>query len=125
MTMLAQRNPQEAYRRVDFDARIEGADTRELIGVCYEQFVTAIGTAIFAAERGDNGLKSRSITRALSAITALQLGVSGDGGVADALRQLYGAARRAVLDSALRFDAETLGRVRQDFLEVNEALHAA
>ncbi|MCB2076666.1 MAG: flagellar protein FliS [Novosphingobium sp.] len=123
--MLAQRNPQEAYRRVDFDARIEGADTRELIGVCYEQFVTAIGTAIFAAERGDNGLKSRSITRALSAITALQLGVSGDGGVADALRQLYGAARRAVLDSALRFDAETLGRVRQDFLEVNEALHAA
>ena len=29
--MLALRNPQEAYRRVDFDARIEGASAAQLV----------------------------------------------------------------------------------------------
>ena len=78
--MLA-RNPQEAYRRVDFDARIAGADSRQLVALCYEQLTTALGTALFAAQTGDNRLKSQSLTRALSAITALQLGISSATGV--------------------------------------------
>jgi flagellin-specific chaperone FliS len=122
--MIALRSPQEAYARVDLDARISGADTRELLAVCYDQLVSGIGTALFAAERGDNALKSRSLTRALSAVTALQLGVTGEGGVADALRQFYDAARRAILDSAIRFDAETLRKVRQDIVDIARAISA-
>ena len=119
--MLA-RNPQEAYRRVDFDARVAGADSRQLVALCYEQLIGALGSAIFAHERGDNLLKSQSLTRALSAITALQLGVSGESSVAQALRQLYEAARRSVLDSALTFDGAALGTVRQDFIDISRAL---
>ena len=120
--MLQMRSPHEAYRRVDFDARVAGADPGQLVALCYEQLIGALGSAIFAHERGDNLLKSQSLTRALSAITALQLGVSGESSVAQALRQLYEAARRSVLDSALTFDGAALGTVRQDFIDISRAL---
>jgi flagellin-specific chaperone FliS len=121
--MLAIRSPHEAYRRVDFDARVNGADPRQLVGLCYEQLVSSLGSAIFAQERGDNSLKSQALTRALSAITALQLGVSGEDGTAQALRHLYEATRRAVLDSAIAFDAGTLTTIRQDFIEISRAMN--
>jgi len=120
--MLALNSPYEAYRRVDFDARVEGADQSELVSLCIEQLVSALGTAIFAQERGDNSLKSSSLTRALSATTALQLGVSGEGGVAQALRHVYEAARRTILESAINFDAAQLTTLRNDFREIGEAL---
>lgn len=123
--MLQMRSPHEAYRRVDFDARVAGANPGQLVSLCYEQLIGALGSAVFAHDRGDNLLKSQSLTRALSAITALQLGVSGESSVAQALRQLYEAARRSVLDSALTFDAATIGTVRQDFIDISRALNAA
>ncbi|HPB20890.1 MAG: hypothetical protein RL702_2671 [Pseudomonadota bacterium] len=119
--MLA-RNPQEAYRRVDFDARVAGADSRQLVALCYEQLTTALGTALFAAQTGDNRLKSQSLTRALSAITALQLGISSATGVGGALRQFYDSARKAVLDSVLDFDAATIGAIRRDCSEIAAAM---
>jgi flagellar protein FliS len=122
--MLAIRSPNEAYRRVDFDARVEGADPRHLVGLCYEQLISSLGSAVFAQERGDNSLKSQALTRALSAITALQLGVRGDDPTAQALRHLYEATRRAVLDSAINFDAAILGTIRQDFIEISRAMNA-
>ncbi|HEY0958171.1 MAG TPA: flagellar protein FliS [Novosphingobium sp.] len=123
--MLALRSPHEAYRRVDFDARVEGADPRHLVGLCYEQLVGALGSAIYAHERGDNLLKSQSLTRGLSAITALLLGVSGDDGMAAALRQLYQSARKGILDSALDFDAQLIATIRQDFIDIAKAMNAS
>ncbi len=119
--MLA-RNPQEAYRRVDFDARIAGADSRQLVALCYEQLTTALGTALYAQQQGDNRLKSQSLTRALSAITALQLGVSDGSEVAGALRQFYESARKAVLDSVLDFDAATIAAIRRDCGDIAAAM---
>ncbi|MBC2670497.1 flagellar protein FliS [Novosphingobium piscinae] len=120
--MLARHNPQDAYRRVDFDARVTGCDPMELVGLCYEHLIAALGSALFAHERGDNATKSKAITRALSALTALQLGVNGNEGVAAALRQFYQAARQAVLDSVLTFDPEQISRVRADFVDIASAL---
>lgn len=120
--MLAHRSPHEAYRRVDFDARVSGASPTELVHLCYEHLVGALGTAIHAHGIGDNSLKSSSMTRALSAITALQLGVSGDSDVASALKHLYESARRTILDSALEFEPGRIEALRADFVEISHAL---
>lgn len=120
--MMLLTSPQEAYRRVDFDARVKGAGPAELVHLCYEHLVSALGTAVHADRRGDNCLKSRSMTRALTAITALQMGLAGGEGVAGALSQLYEAARRTVLDSALQFDSERITTLREDFVEIGRAL---
>ena len=120
--MLALRSPHEAYRKVDFDARVAGANPQQLVALCYEQLIAALGSAIFAHKKHDNRLKSQSLTRALSALAALQMGVSQDAAIAPALLQLYEAARRAVLDSVLTFDPIRLDQVRQDFIEISRAL---
>ena len=123
--MLALRNPAEAYRRVDFDARVEGADTQALVVLCYEQIISALGTASFAHCHGDNRAKSKALTRALAAVTALQLGISGTDGVAGALRQFYESARRTLIDNAVDFDAEQVAAMRQDFADIAAALAPA
>jgi len=123
--MQSLRNPQEAYRRVDFDARVAGADPAQLVALCYEQLIGALGSALIAAERGDNGFKSRSLTRALSALTALHLGVDQGQAIAPALLQFYGAARQAVLDSVLAFDPAALAGVRRDFIDIARAMGGA
>ncbi len=120
--MLAQRDPNQVYRRIDFDARISTADPRELVKVCYEQVISGINSAMIAQDRGDNYMKSQALTRAVSALTALQMGVSGESSMADALMTLYMAARKSVLNSVLDFDPETLGRIRADFIEISQAL---
>jgi hypothetical protein len=120
--MLAARTPQEAYRRVDFEARVSGSRPADLVHICIEHLVGALGTALHAAASGDNGLKSRSMTGALTAVTALQLGVSGQDGVAAALRHVYEGARRTILDSATVFDSPRIAALRADFVEIGAAL---
>ena len=116
--MLALHSPREAYRRVELDARVTGSGSGQLVGLCFEQLTEALGRALFAHEHGNNRLKSQSLTRALSALTALQLGVGGDDGVAQALRHFYESGRRILLDNVLDFDAMAIAAVRQDFNDV-------
>ena len=122
--MLARQSPQTVYRRIDFDARVSAADPGQLVELCYEQLVAALGTALFAHDHNDNRMKSEALTRAVAALTALQLGISGQGSVVDALHQLYDVARRSVLDSALRFKPATIAAIRQDFIDIASALSA-
>jgi len=122
--MMMARTPQEAYRRVDFDARVSASAPSELVHLCIEHLIGALGTALHAAASGDNELKSRSITRALTSVTALQLGVSGEEGIAAALRHVYEAARRAILDSAISFDDARIIALRTDFVDIGKALRA-
>ena len=123
--MLLNRDPTEAYRKVDFDARVKGATSRQLVDLCLEQVAGSLGRAIHAALCGDNGAKSTALTRAVAALTALQLGVDADVPTGQALLQLYQSARTTILDSVLDFDAAKLGEIRQDFIEIREAMLGA
>ena len=123
--MLLHRDPSEAYRRVDFDARVVGADSRQLVDLCLEQVAGSVGRAIHAAQTGDNGAKSRALTRAVAALTALQMGVDGNAPTGAALLQVYQSARGAILDCVLNFDAVKLDRICQDFIEIRQAMLGA
>ncbi|MDE1915769.1 MAG: flagellar protein FliS [Sphingomonadales bacterium] len=123
--MLTLRDPAQAYRRVEFDARVASADQRELVRMCYERVISSLGSAMHAHDRADNVRKSQALTRAVSALTALQMGVSGEDTMSGALVQFYSAARRAVLDSVLDFDTATLSQVRQDVVDIAETLTSA
>lgn len=125
MSLLARNTPSDVYRRVELDARIGGSDPRQLVTLCYEQLIGSLGTALHADERGDNNKKSEGLTRALSAVTALQLGVSGDASIAAALRHLYEATRKSLLDSVLSFDAASIRTVRQDYIDILRAMNGA
>jgi len=124
--MLAFTDPREAYRRSEIDARVEGgADPADLVRLCYEQVIGGLGLAVIAHERKDPAARSKALTRALSAVTALDMGVDRSAPLAGALLQLYGSARQAILDSVVSFDGALLGRVRQDFVEIARAVESA
>ncbi len=121
--MLAVTDPREAYRRSEIDARVEGgADPADLVRLCMEQAIGGLGLAVIAQERQDPTARSKALTRALSAVTALDMGVDRSAPLAPALLQIYGAARKAILDSVIAFDAEQLRQVRQDFVDIARAL---
>ena len=121
--MLALTDPREAYRRSEFDARVQGgSDPASLVHLCLEQVISRLGLAIIANDRRDPAVRSRALTSALAAVTALDMGVDRSAPLAQALLQLYGAARQAILDSVLSFDADLLGRMRQDFVDIARAL---
>jgi len=123
--MRHHRDPSEAYRRVDFEARVKGANPRQLVDLCLEQLAGSLGRAIYADRTGDNAAKSAALTRAISALTALQMGVDAGNPAGGALLQLYQAARHTVLDSALQFDARKIETIRNDFLEIRQAMLAS
>jgi flagellar protein FliS len=123
--MLATTNPDEAYRRSAFDARVQGGDTAALVLLCLEQAIAGLGGASLAHERGDPAARSKALTRALTAITALEMGVDRNAPLARPLLLVYGGARRALLDSVADFDPALLLPVRQDLIEIHSALHTA
>lgn len=120
--MHAPRNPGQAYRRIEFDARVAGANPHELVLVCYDQLGEALGRAIRADQRGDNQGKSEALTRALSAIAALQMGIDPGAPLSAALRQFYAGARQTLLGTVLNFDAAALTRLGGDVAEIRHAL---
>ncbi len=120
--MLAPTDPREAYRRSAFDARVQGGDTAALVRLCLEQAIAGLGTSLLAHERNDLALRSQGLARALTAITALDMGVDRNAPLAAALLQVYGAARREVLGSVTDFQPSRLEAVRSDFVEIEAAL---
>jgi flagellin-specific chaperone FliS len=124
--MLALNNtPRAAYRRVAVDARIRGASPADLVTMCYEQVVSELGAAIRGHETGDAMRRSDGLTRAYSALTALEMGLDRSQPISGAMLQLYGAARARILSSVSVFDGAALAELRRDFREIGTALAAA
>ena len=124
MLMLRQ-NPHEAYRKVQVNARILGSDHKDLVAICFEQVVSELGRAIRANEGDDPTNRSEGLTRAIAAITALEMGLDRSNPIASALEHLYGAARETILNCVMAFDVEALAEVRSDFAEIGAALATA
>ena len=114
--------PREAYARVALDARVGGAGPGELVELCLEALVEALDAALHAHRVADPGAKSKAMGRAVAALTGLILGVVPGVPLSASLTLLYGAARREVLDSVVRFDPEALTTLRADFRAIRQSL---
>ena len=115
-------NPAEAYRRSAFDARVRAARAGDLVIVCLEQVSEGLGKALAAHRKDDRQRRAEGLTHAHAALAALEMGIDRSGPLADALSQLYGAARKQVLDCVTDFRPESLEVVRADFAEIAEAM---
>jgi flagellar protein FliS len=118
------RPPAEIYSRIDFDARVSGADKEELVVVLLEQLLMAIQSAIFANERGLNQRRSTAMTRAIAALTALEFGVvtASEGDIGSALLHFYRVGKKSILDSVITFDPAAFGALYVDFDDIRQAL---
>lgn len=122
--MLAIMDPSEAYRRSEVDARIAAARAGDLVVMCCEQVVDALSAAVRAHMREDGLARSKAMTRSLSAITVLEMGIDRSKPVAKALAEMYAYARQVVLGSVGRFNAEALKDLRDDFYDLLQGFSA-
>lgn len=117
--MLAiQQKAAAAYRSASFDARVRGAGAKGLVLVCLEQVAEGVGQSLHAHQRDDRTKRAEGLAAAHAALTALDMGIDRNAPLAEALSQLYTAARNEVLDSVTDFSPERLERVKADFLEI-------
>ena len=122
--MLARTKPRDAYREADFDARLMGSSRENLVLFCIEDFVQTLGALEIAEARRDRAARSRSLTRAITALTALELGIDRNAAMADSLLHFYGAAKFLLLDSIRTVDLQRIAELKQDFRDIATAFAA-
>ncbi len=120
--MLHLSSPSEAYRRVDFDARVAGGDPRDLTLLCYERLDTALGRALLAEQRSDVAGRSKALTDALAALTALKLGLDPAHPLAASFKIMFDNARQQLLNGVPKIDVAAVSTLREDFAELAGAL---
>lgn len=123
--MLARKLPAEAYREANFDARLMGGTRDDLVIFCIEDLIANIGALEIAEERSDRSARSKALTRCVTALTALELGIDRDAALATSLLQFYGAAKSSLLDSVRETDLGSLRTLKQDFRDIGAAMKAA
>jgi flagellin-specific chaperone FliS len=106
--------PAEAYRRIELDARVEGADGIGLTVLCLERALAEITHADLAHRRADRKQRTEALTRAAAAVTGLERGVSADNPLCEPLRHLYGSAARALHGALTGYRSDVVERVRID-----------
>lgn len=84
-----------------------------------------INGPIHADRAGDRARKSAALARALSAITALAMGLDRDQPISAAVVTMLEAARKTVLGSVLQFDAVALNDLRTDVQDIANAFKSA
>ncbi|GMM93552.1 flagellar protein FliS [Qipengyuania sp. MTN3-11] len=123
--MLSRSRPDEAYREASFDVRLLGSSREELVLFCLEDFLENIARLELADAKEDRAARSRAITRCVTALTALELGIDRSAEMGDALAQFYGSAKSTLLDSIRHTDGAAIATLKADFGEVAGAFRGA
>jgi len=120
MHMLS-RNPAAAYRRVELDARIEGAGAGDLTRICLEEAVAALAQALAALERQPGCVPHEPLARAQAIAVWLASSVDPGHPLRASLVQFYGGQAGALTRCVARPDARLIAQVRGDFVDLLEA----
>ena len=120
--MLTVPTPREAYRRTHFRARVESGTPDDLVIICLDEFLAQLATIDVMEQRGNKAGRSLAISRAVTALITLELGVDHSSPLAPALLEFYRAAKSWLLGSLHSLDREILARCRADFEQVRESL---
>lgn len=123
--MLAQARPGDAYRESNFDVRLMASTRDDLVLICLDDLIENLGVLEIAETRGDRAARSRTLTRCVTALTALEMGIDREAELASSLMQFYGAAKGLLLDSIRIVDLRQIGDLRSDLREIAAAFRAA
>lgn len=123
--MLARTQPADAYREANFDARLMGGSRDDLVIFCIEDLIANLGALEIAEARSDRSARSKALTRCVTVLTALELGIDREAALATSLLQFYGAAKVSLLDSVRETDLGNVAAMKQDFRDIAQAMQAA
>lgn len=123
--MLAESNPGLAYRRSSFEARLIAATPQDMVFMCLEDLLGNLVRFEQADLRDDREARSRALTRCITSLTALEMGVDRSAPLGQSLLQIYSAAKGALLSMVVTVDAGTLHRIKADFGDFRDSFRTA
>lgn len=123
--MLASRDPGLAYRRSSFDARLLAASPQDMVIMCLDDFLASVVRFEQADSRDDREMRSAALTRCITALTALEMGVDRSLALGGTLLQFYSAAKSALLGMVVSIEVARLRAIKSDFEEIRGSFRAA
>lgn len=115
-------SPDEAYRKVELDARIEGSDGEGLAKICLEAVIQSLDRACIAHSRGKAIMRNEALTRANMIILGMERALDPANPLSGAIREFYGGAKFTIAGAISDFDGPAISRLRDDFDEILSAL---
>lgn len=108
------RNPAEAYRKVDLDARVEGSDPRELTIICLERVRDSLTHARIANRHGEQRARQDALATAHRVLLGLLRAIDAANPLADALDTVYRVALHRIERAMRDYDPNSLALVGDD-----------
>lgn len=99
-------DPAQTYRQIDLAGRTGTADPHALVGLLYEEAVSALRAAAWAAENRKFTVKSERVARATAVLFALEAGLDFEkgGDVSKTLASFYHGIRNQVIHASIGSD---------------------
>jgi flagellar protein FliS len=99
-------DPAATYRQIDLAGRTGAADPHALVGLLYQEGVSALRSAAWAAEKRKFDVKSERVARATAILFALEAGLDFErgGDVSRALATFYHGLRQQIVHASLGTD---------------------
>ncbi len=123
MQMLA--NPAEAYRRVEIDAFIVGGQGAQLTRLCFAEAIGALNRSLYFDGKNEPEARGKCITKAISSVQALRMGIDRKHPIANALLTVYGNAIGRLASNMGSFEPDDIVALRHDLLEIEQAFAQA
>lgn len=123
--MLAANNPGLAYRRSSFEARLFAATPGDMVLICLEDFLVSLVRFEQADLREDREGRSRALTRCITSLTALEMGVDRNAPLGQSLLEIYSAAKSALLSMMVTAEIGAIRRIKTDFSEIRDSFRSA
>lgn len=117
------RDPEATYRQVDAAGRTGEADPHALVALLYDELIRALRATAYAAQHGQQRVRSEKATRAIAILFALEAGLDFDRGgeVSKTLSRLYQGARQTVINASLGSDPAPFAEVADNLQEIADA----
>lgn len=123
--MLASRDPGLAYRRSSFEARLLAATPQDMVIMCLDDFLANLVRFEQADLRDDREARSAALTRCITSLTALEMGVDRASPLGETLLQFYAAAKSALLGMIVSIEVSRLRTIKADFEDICGSFRAA
>lgn len=123
--MLTARTPGLAYRRGSFEARLLAATPQDMVIMCLDDLLANLVRFEQADLRDHREARSAALTRCITSLTALEMGVDRSAPLGESLLQFYAAAKSELLGMVVTVKVGRLRAIKADFEEIGSSFRAA
>lgn len=123
--MLKRADPAAAYKRVDFEAFVVGADADALVRICFEDIATALERSLWADRNSRTQLRGTSLQRAQMGLLTLISGLDMEQPVSKSLDVFYRSMLARVTNALQYFEPTVIEMTRDDLADIARSLFEA